>query len=167
MITKYLEQNFTISIPLNLKDRSKEFQLNASYVYLLDSPHPSCGRNGFRKKKQILPLPQVAGSCLSHATSNYLVYTPVHSRTKARGERIDRYSITRSRAVETRGGGRREFKPLWKSSQKLISPFSVQPFSSDPPHRGSLSAPDLTPHPPPTPPQRSTQTRGAANLSTN
>lgn len=54
-------------------------------------------------------------------------------RGERRGrERIDRYSITRSRAVETRGGGRREFKPLWKSSQKLISPFSVQPFSSDP-----------------------------------
>lgn len=144
-------------------------RFHLTYIYLTRPIHLVDGMALEKKKKQILhlPLPQVAGSCLSHATSNYLVYTPVHSRTKARGERIDRYSITRSRAVETRGGGRREFKPLWKSSQKLISPFSVQPFSSDPPHRGSLSAPDLTPHPPPTPPQRSTQTRGAANLSTN
>lgn len=127
----------------------KEFQLNTSILRinllfnLLDSPYDSsCNGNGLKKKKFfIFPFPlQVASPCLSHATSNYLVYTPVHSRTKARGggrrekgrERIDRYSITRSRAVETRGGGRREFKPLWKSSQKLISPFSVQPFSSDP-----------------------------------
>lgn len=111
-------------------------RFHLTYIYLTRPIHLVDGMAlKKRKKKQILhlPLPQVAGSCLSHATSNYLVYTPVHSRTKARGKRIDRYSITRSRAVETRGGGRREFKPLWKSSQKLISPFSVQPFSSDPP----------------------------------
>lgn len=126
-ITKYLEQNSTI--PVNLKNRFKEFQLNTSILRinllfnLLDSPYDSsCNGNGFKKKKNSSSSPphQVASPCLSHATSNYLVYTPVHSRTKARGggrrekgrERIDRYSITRSRAVETRGGGRREFKPL-------------------------------------------------------
>lgn len=45
-------------------------------------------REWLKKKKEffIFPFPlQVASPCLSHATSNYLVYTPVHSRTKARG----------------------------------------------------------------------------------
>lgn len=62
-----------------------------------------------------------------HATNNYPMYTPVPSANDHEGnigERIDRYSITR-RPAETRDG-RGEFKPLWKSSQKLISPFSVR-----------------------------------------
>lgn len=72
----------------------KEFQLNISILRinllfnLLDSPYDSsCNGNGLKKKKFfIFPFPlQVASPCLSHATSNYLVYTPVHSRTKARG----------------------------------------------------------------------------------
>lgn len=72
----------------------KEFQLNTSILRinllfnLLDSPYDSsCNGNGLKKKKFfIFPFPlQVASPCLSHATSNYLVYTPVHSRTKARG----------------------------------------------------------------------------------
>ena len=90
--TKYLEQNSTI--PVNLKNRFKEFQLNTSILRinllfnLLDSPYDSsCNGNGFKKKKNSSSSPphQVASPCLSHATSNYLVYTPVHSRTKARG----------------------------------------------------------------------------------
>lgn len=61
--TKYLEQNSTI--PVNLKNRFKEFQLNTSILRinllfnLLDSPYDSsCNGNGFKKKKILhLPLP--------------------------------------------------------------------------------------------------------------
>lgn len=125
--TKYLEQNSTI--PVNLKNRFKEFQLNTSILRinllfnLLDSPYDSsCNGNGFKKKKKFFIFPSPPGSEPMPITRNEQL-PRVHTcsltnesegrgRRERRRERIDRYSITRSRAVETRGGGRREFKPL-------------------------------------------------------